>query len=99
MLHGMTVAATTPTPVVAPSLGAWEGRAMVAKLFQALGDPSRLLLLALISERSEATGNECVEKMGLSKGRVSQPLSCGLAYGLLPARRDGRFTVYRVADE
>lgn len=72
---------------------------MVAKLFRALGDPSRLLLLAFISERSEARGNECVEKMGLSQGRVSQHLSCMVACGSLRARRDGRFTVYRVADE
>jgi DNA-binding transcriptional ArsR family regulator len=73
------------------------GRDLLARFFRALGDPSRLALLAFCSER-ERTGSECVDHVGLSQGRVSAHLSCLVDCGLLQVRRAGKFAYFSVAD-
>lgn len=73
------------------------GRELLAKFYRALGDPTRLTLLELCAE-GERTGSDCVERAGLSQGRVSAHLACLVACGLLSVRREGRFAFYRVAD-
>ncbi len=80
-------------------LGGETGRELVAKFFRALGDPTRLDLLAFLMEVGEATGTECVERAGLSQGRVSAHLGCLVNCGLVSVRRQGRFAYYRVVDE
>jgi DNA-binding transcriptional ArsR family regulator len=72
-------------------------RSLLAKFFRALGDPSRLRLLELLSER-ERTGTDCVRELGLSQGRVSAHLACLVSCGLVTVRREGRFARYRVED-
>lgn len=74
-----------------------QGRAVVAKLFRALGDPSRLSLLAFLAG-AERTGSECVEFLGLSQSRVSAHLSCLVTCGFATSRREGRFVHYAVRD-
>ena len=73
------------------------GRDLLARFYRALGDPTRLVLLAFCAE-SERTGTECVIHAGLSQGRVSAHLGCLVSCGLLEVRRAGRFAYYRVTD-
>lgn len=74
-----------------------EGRAVVAKLFRALGDPVRLALLEFLAS-GERNGTECVEHVGLSQGRVSSHLACLVTCGLASVRREGRYAYYSVRD-
>lgn len=78
-------------PVVA------EDRAVVAKFFRALADPTRLALLEFLLDE-EHTVSECVERVGLSQGRVSVHLGCLADCGYVAARREGRCAYYRVID-
>jgi DNA-binding transcriptional ArsR family regulator len=73
------------------------GRDLLARFYRALGEPTRLALLAFCAE-SERTGNECVDHAGLSQGRVSAHLGCLVSCGLLEVRRAGRFAYYQVTD-
>jgi DNA-binding transcriptional ArsR family regulator len=72
-------------------------RAVIAKLFRALGDPTRLRLLEFVLT-DEKTGSECVEFAGLAQGRVSSHLACLADCGFVQVRREGRFAYYRVVD-
>lgn len=73
------------------------GRRVIAKFFRALGDPTRLRLLEFCLAE-ERTVTECVEHVGLAQSRVSAHLACLADCGYVTARRDGRFTRYRVTD-
>lgn len=73
------------------------GRDLLARFYRALGDPTRLALLAFCAE-GERTGNECVAHVDLSQGRVSAHLACLVSCGLLEVRRAGRFAYYQVTD-
>jgi DNA-binding transcriptional ArsR family regulator len=77
--------------------GSDGGVEMVAKFFRALGDPARLRLLEFLL-REEHTVTECVDRIGLSQGRVSAHLACLADCGYVQVRRAGRFAHYRVAD-
>ncbi|MGC8464207.1 MAG: ArsR/SmtB family transcription factor [Acidimicrobiales bacterium] len=73
------------------------GRDLLARFYRALGDPTRLALLAFCAV-GERTGSECVAHAGLSQGRVSAHLGCLVDCGLLEVRRAGRFAYYRMTD-
>lgn len=73
------------------------GVEMVAKFFRALGDPVRLRLLEFLLTE-EHTVTECVERIGLSQGRISTHLACLADCGYVQVRREGRFAHYRVTD-
>lgn len=73
------------------------GRAVLAKFFRALGDPTRLRLLEFVLH-TERSVSECVEHVGLAQGRVSTHLACLADCGFVEVRRDGRFTRYKVVD-
>jgi DNA-binding transcriptional ArsR family regulator len=73
------------------------GRDLLARFYRALGDPTRLALLAFCAA-GERTGSECVAHAGLSQGRVSAHLGCLVDCGLLEVRRAGRFAYYRMTD-
>jgi DNA-binding transcriptional ArsR family regulator len=89
-----SAAAATPVRLL-PSQDA--GVEIVAKFFRALADPSRLRLLQFLLEEEHSVG-ECVEHVGLAQGRVSSHLACLADCGYVQARKDGRRTLYRVAD-
>lgn len=74
-----------------------EDRAVVAKFLRALADPTRLALLEFLLDE-EHTVSECVERVGLSQGRVSVHLGCLADCGYVAARREGRCAYYRVID-
>src|SRR6266536_951207 len=69
----------------------------VAKCFRALGDPTRLRLLAVLL-RDEHAVSECIAHVGLSQGRVSVHLACLADCGYVACRRAGCNAVHRVAD-
>lgn len=89
---------TTAVAAASPLLGeGGEQVRMVATYFRALGDPTRLRLLEFLLA-GEHTVSECVTHVGLSQGRVSVHLACLADCGYVAARREGRFTHYRVVD-
>jgi len=73
------------------------GRAVLAKFFRALADPSRLLLLEFLLH-DEHTVTECVDHVGLAQSRVSSHLACLADCGYVTMRREGRYAYYRVTD-
>jgi len=92
-----TAALSAPKALVPPVPADPAGRDLLARFYRALGDPTRLALLAFCAE-GERTGNECVAHAGLSQGRVSAHLGCLVSCGLLEVRRAGRFAYYQVTD-
>jgi DNA-binding transcriptional ArsR family regulator len=94
-----SVTRSADLPVLDPPAPAGAGLELVAKFFRALGDPTRLDLLAFLAGHGEATGSECVERAGLSQGRVSAHLACLVSCGLVTMRRHGRYAYYQVTDE
>lgn len=72
--------------------------AVVAKYFRGLGDPTRLRILELLEE-GELTVGEIIERVGQAQPKVSNHLACLRWCGYVEARREGRFAVYRLADE
>lgn len=72
--------------------------AVEAKLFRALGDPTRLRVLELLLER-ERSVSELQELTGVPQGRLSSHLSCLRWCGLAASTQDGRRMVYRVVDD
>src|SRR5712691_9425653 len=102
--HSLATPALEPPPAPpAASLalellpGSHSGVEMVAKFFRALGDPARLRLLEFLLHE-EHTVTECVDRIGLSQGRVSAHLACLAGCGYVQVRRAGRFAHYRAAD-
>lgn len=89
--------AGAPEPVAALLPTEPNGVEMMAKFFRALGDPARLRLLEYLLH-DEHTVTECVERIGLSQGRVSTHLGCLADCGYVQVRRQGRFAHYKVTD-
>ncbi len=98
MLRSMTRSTSLPV-LTPPAPAAGAALELVAKFFRALGDPTRLDLLEFLVEHGEATGSECVQRAGLSQGRVSAHLACLVSCGLVTMRRQGRYAYYRVIDK
>ncbi|MBW3615308.1 MAG: metalloregulator ArsR/SmtB family transcription factor [Actinobacteria bacterium] len=73
------------------------GAETLGRFFRGLGHPVRLTLLEFLLD-GERTVSQCVERVGLSQGRVSMHLTCLAHCGYVAARREGRFTYYRVKD-
>ena len=68
---------------------------LVAKLFRALGDATRLQIIELLLDGPRYQ-KEIVEEVGLSQGQVSQHLACLTWCGLVCGEREGRLVLYRV---
>lgn len=90
----MAVLAPSPAVLLPEAAGGVE---VVGRFFRALGDPARLRLLEFLLG-GEHTVTECVRQIGLSQGRVSSHLACLAGCGYVEARREGRFTWYKLAD-
>jgi DNA-binding transcriptional ArsR family regulator len=67
--------------------------ARLSQLFRALGDPTRLLLLAQLAER-ERSGGELVRKLGLLQPAVSRHLRVLREAGLVSDRREAQRVLY-----
>ncbi|MFQ5948055.1 MAG: ArsR/SmtB family transcription factor [Acidimicrobiia bacterium] len=70
---------------------------LVAKLFRALGDGTRLRIVEMLLEGPRYQ-KEIVDAVGLSQGRVSQHLACLTWCGFIEAEREGRLVRYRVTN-
>jgi DNA-binding transcriptional ArsR family regulator len=73
------------------------GRAVLARFFKALSDPTRLRLLEFLLGE-EHTVSDCVAHVGLAQGRVSTHLACLADCGFVTLRKEGRYSYYRVTD-
>jgi ArsR family transcriptional regulator len=71
---------------------------LLAKYFRALGDPTRLRVLELLSDGERSVG-ELVARLGLPQPQVSNHLACLRWCGFVSTRREHRTIHYRLADE
>ena len=71
---------------------------LVAKYFRALGDPTRLRILALLDAEGELSAGELTRRLGLAQPKVSNHLACLRWCGFVEARREHRVVHYRIAD-
>lgn len=96
VLRGERLDARIAYPVASPSsvrarTAHWEE---TAKRFAALGDPLRLRMLDMLSDRDLST-REFAGLIGLSEGGVSRHLAILRDAGLVTSERDGYFVLYR----
>ncbi len=71
---------------------------LLAKYFRALGDPTRLRVLELLSDGERSVG-ELVAALALPQPKVSNHLACLRWCGFVTTRREHRTIHYRLADE
>lgn len=82
--------------------GALDGAAAerLARMFKALGDPTRVRLLSLIA--AHADGEACIcdltDPVGLSQPTVSHHMKQLVEAGLVTRDQRGRWAYYRVVD-
>jgi ArsR family transcriptional regulator len=71
-----------------------------ARFFRALGDPTRIRLLQILTEApaGECSVGELVAAVDAPQSRVSTHLGCLRWCGLVLTRREGKQVYYRVAD-
>ena len=65
--------------------------------FKALADPTRLRLIRLLGDQ-ELCVCSCVELLNTSQPKISRHLAYLKRAGLVAARRDGKWTHYRIID-
>jgi len=72
----------------------------IARLFKALGDPSRIRLLSLISaaEEGEACICDLTEPIGLSQGTVSHHMKLLTDAGLVTREQRGKWAYFALTD-
>jgi ArsR family transcriptional regulator len=85
------------TPVTEGVLSAEEAE-QLARIFKALGDPTRVRLLSLIAagEDGEACICDLTEPVGLSQPTVSHHMKLLVEAGLATREQRGRWAYYRV---
>jgi DNA-binding transcriptional ArsR family regulator len=71
---------------------------MPTDAFQALGEPRRREVLALVADR-ERTAGEIAERFDVTRQAISQHLRILLEAGLVQARREGTRRFYRARPE
>ncbi len=69
-----------------------------SRIFKALGDPSRIKILYLLSQE-ECSVNHIAEVLGISQSAVSHQLGTLRKLKLVKYRREGNTLVYTYADE
>src|SRR5258708_465028 len=90
----------TSIPSGDTSAAAQEAADLHARFFRALGDPTRIRLLQVLTEASsgECSVGEVVAAVAAPQSRVSTHLGCLRWCGLVQTRREGKQVYYRVAD-
>lgn len=92
----MSPAATSIAPFVLPESPVESD--LLAKYFRGLGDPTRVRILALLTEHGELPVGELVARLGQSQPKVSNHLACLRWCGFVATRREHPSVFYRVAD-
>jgi DNA-binding transcriptional ArsR family regulator len=94
-------AAAAGSPVERNARASWDETAELhARFFRALGDPTRICLLQILTEApaGECSVGELVAAVDAPQSRVSTHLACLRWCGLVQTRREGKQVYYRVAD-
>jgi ArsR family transcriptional regulator, arsenate/arsenite/antimonite-responsive transcriptional repressor len=104
--------ATTTLPIAADSLAACcppvtsgavddETANQLARMFKALGDPTRVKLLSLIAaaDGAEACVCDLIEPVKLSQPTVSHHMKLLVEAGLVTREQRGKWAYYRVASD
>lgn len=71
---------------------------LLARLFRAMGDATRLRVIELLLEHGELHQAEIVRRLGVGQSRVSEHLGCLVWCGFVQRREEGRRALYRVTD-
>jgi DNA-binding transcriptional ArsR family regulator len=71
---------------------------LVARLFRALADATRLRIVELLLDEPELHQMELVRRLGATQARVSEHMACLLWCGFVESTTEGRRTRYRVTD-
>jgi len=71
---------------------------LLARLFRALGDSTRLRVLEVLVEEGELHQMELVRRLGATQNRVSEHMNCLVWCGFVQSRIQGRRTLYRVTN-
>lgn len=71
---------------------------LLARLFRALGDGTRLRILELLLHEGELHQAEVVRRLGAVQARVSEHLGCLVWCGFVESRVQGRRTLYRLVN-
>lgn len=71
---------------------------LLARLFRALGDATRLRIVELLLDEGELHQAAIVRRLGAVQARVSDHLGCLAWCGFVERRVEGRRTIYRVAN-
>jgi DNA-binding transcriptional ArsR family regulator len=74
------------------------GSELLAKYFRALGEPTRLRIIELLSKEELSVG-EIVERLSLPQPTVSNHLACLRWCGFVANHREHRTVHYRLGDE
>lgn len=87
-------------PLTGGALGVDDAE-QLAKIFKALGDPTRVRLLSLIAARPEREACICdlVDPVGLSQPTVSHHMKQLVDAGLVVREQRGRWAFYRLVEE
>jgi ArsR family transcriptional regulator len=87
------------SPLTGGALDAAEAERL-ARIFKALGDPTRVRLLSLIAAQPEREACICdlTEPVGLSQPTVSHHMKQLVDAGLVTREQRGRWAFYRVVD-
>jgi len=72
---------------------------MIAETFKALGDPVRLRLFHLLSQKEELCVCHLTEALKLPQSTVSRHLGVLRHAGLVQTRREGKWMHYRLAGD
>jgi DNA-binding transcriptional ArsR family regulator len=75
------------------------GSGRVDRVFDALGDPGRRLLVEAVATRGSATATELAGSLPVTRQAVAKQLATLADAGLLRATRAGRETRYQVTPE
>lgn len=82
--------------IVEPQPAPLEDNELIARLFRALGDATRLRILELLLKEGELHQMEIVRRLGASQARISEHMVCLTWCGFVQTRVVGRRTLYRV---
>ncbi len=70
----------------------------LAKILQCIAHPLRLLIICMLAKKELFVG-EIIDRLGTTKGNISQHLRILADNGLIARRRDGNRIIYRIEDE
>lgn len=68
----------------------------MVKVYRALGEPTRLLIVQLLAGHDELTCSEMCERLGVAPSTLSHHLALLSDCGLLAHRKDGTFHRFRL---